>query len=532
MAADLFSAPDAGGKLTERRHREHLPRGPGGPGARPLEPRHRRTAAPHGLARPTPPSPRRPTTWTSSTCSSPWAPTAASTRPRRTAAVTDRTALLVGSAPCYPYGVIDPIPELAALAAEREPALPRRRLPRRLAAPVLGAPRRARAAVGPVRGRGHLAVGGHPQVRVVLQGRVGAAAPRPGRWSGTSTSSTTTGPAGCTAPPRRPAPVRRRPIAAAWATISHLGEAGYLRLADAGPRRHPPLPLRHRGHRRAPDHGRPRHGRDGDRVDVHDLNAVGDVMDDRGWHLDRQQGGLHLMLSPYHLDGRRRVPRPTSPRPWPSTARAGAWRRPTAASPSSAVPERPRFAGAILCGGASRRMGHDKALLPIDGRPMAARVCRRPLGRRSGGGGRHRRRRSGARPRSASTHRLDDHPGDGPLPATITALLATAEVHVLVVSCDLVAPDPAAMAATVHALASHPGAVGAVPVDAGHRQWTHAAWRADAARPLAAAHAAGARSLRRAGADLLLFEVHDLDPAALADADEPSDLPGSLPRDA
>jgi sphinganine-1-phosphate aldolase len=24
-------------------------------------------------------------------------------------------------------------------------------------------------------------------------------------------------------------------------------------------------------------------------------------MDDRGWHLDRQQGGLHLMLSPGHL---------------------------------------------------------------------------------------------------------------------------------------------------------------------------------------------------------------------------------------
>ena len=25
-----------------------------------------------------------------------------------------------------------------------------------------------------------------------------------------------------------------------------------------------------------------------------------DVMDDRGWNLDRQQGGLHLMISPYH----------------------------------------------------------------------------------------------------------------------------------------------------------------------------------------------------------------------------------------
>jgi sphinganine-1-phosphate aldolase len=35
------------------------------------------------------------------------------------AAVTDRTAVLVGSAPTFPHGVIDPIPEIAALAAER-----------------------------------------------------------------------------------------------------------------------------------------------------------------------------------------------------------------------------------------------------------------------------------------------------------------------------------------------------------------------------------------------------------------------------
>ena len=31
-----------------------------------------------------------------------------------------------------------------------------------------------------------------------------------------------------------------------------------------------------------------------------DIAGVGDVMDDRGWHLDRQQGGLHLMVSPFH----------------------------------------------------------------------------------------------------------------------------------------------------------------------------------------------------------------------------------------
>jgi len=34
-------------------------------------------------------------------------------------AITDRTAVVVGSAPTFPHGVIDPIPEIAALAAER-----------------------------------------------------------------------------------------------------------------------------------------------------------------------------------------------------------------------------------------------------------------------------------------------------------------------------------------------------------------------------------------------------------------------------
>jgi sphinganine-1-phosphate aldolase len=34
--------------------------------------------------------------------------------------------------------------------------------------------------------------------------------------------------------------------------------------------------------------------------DTVDMNAVCDVMDNRGWNLDRQQGGLHLMVSPGH----------------------------------------------------------------------------------------------------------------------------------------------------------------------------------------------------------------------------------------
>ena len=31
-----------------------------------------------------------------------------------------------------------------------------------------------------------------------------------------------------------------------------------------------------------------------------DIEAVGDRMDERGWALDRLQGGLHVMLSPGH----------------------------------------------------------------------------------------------------------------------------------------------------------------------------------------------------------------------------------------
>src|SRR5262252_4964496 len=34
-------------------------------------------------------------------------------------AITERTAVVVGSAPTFPHGIIDPIPEIAALAAER-----------------------------------------------------------------------------------------------------------------------------------------------------------------------------------------------------------------------------------------------------------------------------------------------------------------------------------------------------------------------------------------------------------------------------
>ena len=94
------------------------------------------------------------------------------------------------------------------------------------------------------------------------------------------------------------------PIAGAWATISFLGEAGYLHKAE-------------QVRDATREFQRGIGAIDGLRIsgepdlsvfefgptdpDALDIGGVGDVMDDRGWNLDRQQGGLHVMVSPYHV---------------------------------------------------------------------------------------------------------------------------------------------------------------------------------------------------------------------------------------
>ncbi|HMG41490.1 MAG TPA: aminotransferase class V-fold PLP-dependent enzyme [Acidimicrobiales bacterium] len=218
-------------------------------------------------------------------------------------AVDERTALVVGSAPCYPYGVVDPIPALAELAAERgilchvDACLGGWLLPflERLGEPIPPWDFR-------VEGVTSLSADIHKygwcfKGASVLVHRneelLGQQFFVFDRWPGGVYGSATT--AGT-----RPA----APIAAAWATIRYLGEEGYLRLAgqvlDAA--------RRIRAGIDAIDGlqvtGDPVAGvleiasADPEAVDV---AAVGDVMDDRGWHLDRQQGGLHAILSPSHV---------------------------------------------------------------------------------------------------------------------------------------------------------------------------------------------------------------------------------------
>lgn len=216
------------------------------------------------------------------------------------AAIGERTALLVGSAPCYPFGVVDPIPELAALATEHgvlchvDACLGGWLLPfwERLGEPVPPWDLRV-PGVTSISADLHKYGWCFKGVSVLLHRDPEMVRHQYflyDRWPGGMYGSATT--AGT-----RPG----APIAAAWATITHLGEVGFLRLAEQvrdATRRFRSGIEQISGLRIT-----------GDPVmsvmeissDVHDLAAVNDVMEDRGWHLDRQQGGLHLMLSPYHL---------------------------------------------------------------------------------------------------------------------------------------------------------------------------------------------------------------------------------------
>jgi molybdopterin-guanine dinucleotide biosynthesis protein A len=196
---------------------------------------------------------------------------------------------------------------------------------------------------------------------------------------------------------------------------------------------------------------------------------------------------------------------------------------------SEATPA-PRLGGAVLCGGRSRRMGTDKALLPIDGAPMAVRVA-------------WALERSGAVPviavggdepglRAAGlTVVADDEPGSGPLGGTVTALRHLAEAGAAVaavIGCDLLHPDPGVIGRLVDALVATAADV-AVPSDGVVPQWHVAVWRIDSAESeLARCFAEGGRGLHRATAALRVATVDDLDPSAWADADAPEQLPGSL----
>jgi glutamate/tyrosine decarboxylase-like PLP-dependent enzyme len=216
--------------------------------------------------------------------------------------LTDATALVVGSAPNYPFGTVDPIPELAALAAERGISFHSDGCLGGFLLPFL---EELGEAVPPwdfrvpgvttisadVHKYGYCTKGAsvitHRSNESLRRFQLFVYDAWPGGLYGSFAM------AGA-----RPA----APIAAAWSVLVHLGREGYLRLARAvldttrrlreGIAAIPPLRV----------FGDPVMSVFAFGSDEIDVMAVGDVMDERGWHLDRQRDpdALHLMVSPEH----------------------------------------------------------------------------------------------------------------------------------------------------------------------------------------------------------------------------------------
>ena len=169
-------------------------------------------------------------------------------------------------------------------------------------------------------------------------------------------------------------------------------------------------------------------------------------------------------------------------------------------------------------------MGRDKALLEVDGRPLARRVAD---ALEAAGAARVVAVGGDAERLAALGLEVvpDAHPGDGPLGGILTALAATDEDVVVVLACDLPAVDPTAITAVVDALAGADGADAAAPWHDGRHELLHAAYHRRAQEHLAAAFRAGERAPHRAVQGLTVVSVTGLPDTALADVDAPDDLP-------
>lgn len=217
--------------------------------------------------------------------------------------VDDRTALVVGSAPNYPHGVVDPIPELSALAADRGVPFHTDACVGGFLLPFM---ERAGYDVPPfdfrvpgvstmsadVHKYGFATKGAsvvlHRNGEHVLQYQAFLYEDWPGGLYGSLAL------AGA-----RPA----APIAAAWAVMNFLGMDGYVKLTrtTVSTARRLRAGIEGAGLRIVGDPVASVLAFGSGGTDL-DIMAVGDVMDDRGWGLDRQHGpdALHMMVSPAH----------------------------------------------------------------------------------------------------------------------------------------------------------------------------------------------------------------------------------------
>ena len=145
------------------------------------------------------------------------------------------------------------------------------------------------------------------------------------------------------------------------------------------------------------------------------------------------------------------------------------------------------LAGLVLCGGKSRRMGRDKALLEVGGVPLVVLVARR----------------LSAVADLGIAERPEPGAG-GPLAGLVAGLASSLHGLVAVVAVDM----PEASASLFRLLAAqHQGEDAVVPVDEGGRQPLHAVFSRDAHEPLSTALHEGTRGVLDALSRLRVREV-------------------------
>ncbi len=186
------------------------------------------------------------------------------------------------------------------------------------------------------------------------------------------------------------------------------------------------------------------------------------------------------------------------------------------------IPENTSFVGAVLTGGASSRMGTDKALLCVEGVPMVLRVARAILG-------------AGAKDvcavggDAASLEALalrfvpDEALHQGPLAGIIGALRGAAHDVVVVAACDMPWIESGHVAQLVTALGTRDAVMSASNDQV---QPLFSVWRRASCAQLEDAFRGGERSPRRAveGLDYAIVNLH-AGPWSV-DLDTPDDFVG------
>ncbi len=215
--------------------------------------------------------------------------------------VSDNTIVMVGSAPAYPHGVIDPITELAAIAKQKEigfhvdSCLGGFMLPwlNKLGYPItpfdFSVPG-VTSISADVHKYGYAAKG----ASVVLY--------RSKELRRHQFFVYSDWPGGIYASPSMTGTRAGGSIAAAWAALNSIGEEGYMRLAESAMKTAKAVMEGIGGIKGLYILGKPDMSVFSFASDTFDIFALGDAMDRRGWHLDRQQfpSSLHMMVTAAH----------------------------------------------------------------------------------------------------------------------------------------------------------------------------------------------------------------------------------------